>query len=68
VVSAVAVADTTALQAQIDALQAQINAKGDHYELTAPPPASLGKNGDTAFDSVGGFGYKKEGGLWTGQP
>lgn len=56
-----------ALSLTVESLATQLTQVPMYYETVGTPPAGLGKNGDTAFDTVGRLRYKKEENVWVGQ-
>jgi hypothetical protein len=59
--------DVSALSLQIVSLQTQLEGMPKHYEYAGEPPASLGVNGSTCWDTVNLMTYSKAGGVWRQQ-
>lgn len=60
--------DLSSVNTQIASLSAQIAALPAYISGAGEPAASLGKNGDTYWDTVGLYEWRKVGGTWRQQP
>jgi len=63
-----AAVDLSSVNVQIASLSAQIAALPAYLSGAGAPAASLGKNGDTYWDTLNLYEYRKVGGSWRQQP
>lgn len=60
--------DLSSVNLQLASLSAQIAAAPAYLSGSGEPAASLGKNGDTYWDNLNKFEWRKAGGTWRQQP
>lgn len=60
--------DLSSVNSQITALSTQIAGMPTYRSGSGEPAASLGNNGDTYWDTLNKFEWRKAGGTWRQQP